>query len=281
MFSDRCSMLNLQKSVTNQQPEPALHPILFQIGPISIYSYGASIAAAFLAGITFASWSGKKEGLDPQKIVDLCFYILIAAIVGSRLLYIVVNYQHYLKNPLDVLKIWQGGLVFYGGLICAVAVAIRYLKKNQLPLWPMADVLAPALALGQCIGRWGCFFAGCCYGKPTELPWGIVFANESSLAPLHQALHPTQIYSSLNGLIIFFLLLAIRKIRKFHGQVFCSYLLLYSVGRFIIEFFRGDERGFAVEEVLSTSQFIGIFLFVTGILLFFRLKKSAVSKPTS
>ncbi|MBI5186367.1 MAG: prolipoprotein diacylglyceryl transferase [Nitrospinae bacterium] len=252
-----------------------MHPILFHLGPATIYSYGVAIAAAFFVGITLASKRAKKEGLDPNKIIDLCFYILIAAIVGSRLLYVGINISYFIKNPLDIFKLWQGGLVFYGGLIGAVIVAVLYLKKKRLPVWRVADLLAPSLALGQSIGRLGCFLAGCCYGKPTEGHWGVTFSDPDSLAPLHVSLHPTQLYSSFLDLAIFFALLYIQKIKKFQGQVFWTYLFLYSTGRFIIEFFRGDKRGFVFEGILSTSQFIGIFMFALSIFMYLRGRSSS------
>lgn len=254
-----------------------MHPILFQLGPVTIYAYGVAIATAFFVGISLASKRAQKEGLDAQKVIDLCFYLLIAAIVGSRVLYVGINFSYFIKNPLDVFKLWQGGLVFYGGLIAAVIVAFFYLKKNQLPAWRTVDILVPSLALGQAIGRWGCFLAGCCYGKPTGLPWGITFSDPASLAPLHVHLHPTQLYSSLFNLAVFFTLLQIHKTKKFHGQVFWAYLLLYSTGRFIIEFFRGDERGFLFEGILSTSQFIGIFVFTLSLFMCLRGRRASMA----
>ena len=253
-----------------------MHPILFHFGPLTIYSYGAAIATAFLSGIFLASWAAKKEGIDPQKIMDLAFYILVAAIVGSRLLFVLINIRDYAENPLGVFKIWQGGLVFYGGLLGAIPVSIYYLRKNHLPVWPVADIVAPALALGEIFGRWGCFFAGCCYGKPSGVPWSVAFTDPDSLAPLHVHLHPTQLYSSVAALIIFLLLLYVRKIKRFHGQVFWSYLLLYSLARFVIEFFRGDERGFVWEGTLSTSQFIGIFIFAASIAMLYIKRKANI-----
>ena len=167
---------------------------------------------------------------------------------------------------------WKGGLVFYGGLLASVIFAWYYINKHQLPLWKLADVLAPSLALGQAIGRWGCFFAGCCYGIRTDVPWAITFSDPKSLAPLDVALHPTQIYLSLNSLIIFGILLFLRKHKSFDGQVFWAYGILYSIGRFIIEYFRGDDRGFAVQNFLSTSQFIGIFILLFSITMWMRLR---------
>jgi phosphatidylglycerol:prolipoprotein diacylglycerol transferase len=213
--------------------------------------------------------------LDPQKILDLCFYLLIASILGGRLLYVVVEYKYFLANPIEMLKFWKGGLVYYGGLIAAVGVGWLCMKKFQLPFWKTADVLAPSIAIGQAIGRWGCFFAGCCYGVRTDMPWGITFTNPDSLAPLGVPLHPTQIYLSLNALLIFGVLLWVQKRKRFDGQVLLTYGILYSIGRFIIEFFRGDDRGYAIPDTLSTSQFIGLFILGLSILFWVRRRSTA------
>jgi len=249
-----------------------MHPILIEFGFFKIFTYGLLVATGFFTGILLAVRQGKREGLDPQKILDLCFYLLISAILGGRALYIIVEHRYFLANPLEVFMFWKGGLVFYGGLLASVIFAWYYISKHQFPLWKLADVLAPALALGQAIGRWGCFFAGCCYGVRTDVPWAITFSDPKSLAPLDVALHPTQIYLSLNALIIFGILMFLRKRKTFDGQVFWAYGILYSIGRFIIEYFRGDDRGFAVQNFLSTSQFIGIFILLFSITMWMRLR---------
>ncbi len=248
-----------------------MHPILLSIGPINIYTYGVFIASAFFLGIGLAVKEAKKEGIDPQKILDLSFYILIAAIVGSRIFYVIINFRYFIENPLEIIKIWSGGLVFYGGFVIGIVVVIYFFKKNNMPLWKTADVIAPSIPIGQAVGRLGCFFAGCCYGKPTNLPWGVTFSDPNSLAKLGVPLHPTQLYSSLNGLIIFFILIIIRRYKRFDGELIWIYVLLYSVGRFIIEFFRSDDRGIILD-TLSTSQVIGIILFITAITMLIKLK---------
>ena len=254
-----------------------MHPILFSIGRINIYTYGVFIASAFFLGIGLAVKEAKKEGIDPQKILDLSFYILIAAIVGSRIFYVIINFRYFIENPLEIIKIWSGGLVFYGGFVIGIVVVIYFFKKNNMPLWKTADVIAPSIPIGQAVGRLGCFFAGCCYGKPTNLPWGVTFSDPNSLAKLGVPLHPTQLYSSLNGLIIFFILIIIRRYKRFDGELIWIYVLLYSVGRFIIEFFRSDDRGFILD-TLSTSQVIGIILFITAITMLIKLGKRKKAK---
>jgi len=257
-----------------------MHPILFKIGPITIYTYGVLIATAFFLGLALAARQARVEGEDPQKIMDLSFYILISAIVGSRLLYIVVEYKEYISNPLRIFKVWEGGLVFYGGFIMAMAVVIIYIRKHEMNLWKVGDILAPSVAIGQGVGRLGCFFAGCCYGRETDVPWAFIFKDPNTLAPMDVHLHPTQLYDSANGFIIFVILLILRKFKKFDGQLFWTYTLLYAVGRFIVEIFRGDERGFVIESFLSTSQFIAIPLFIVSLAMLIKLKQQKSEQKT-
>ncbi|MFQ5450088.1 MAG: prolipoprotein diacylglyceryl transferase [Nitrospinaceae bacterium] len=250
-----------------------MHPILVEFGFFKIFTYGLLVATGFFAAILFAAHLGKKEGLDPQKIIDLCFYILISSLLGARLLYVIVEHKYFLSHPLEIFKFWKGGLVYYGGLILGVTVSIVYMKKKGMPQWKVADLLAPSIAIGQAIGRWGCFFAGCCYGTKTDVPWAITFTDPKSLAPLGVPLHPTQIYLSLNAIIIFSFLMWLRKRKSFDGQIIWTYGILYSIGRFIIEYFRGDDRGFAVQNVFSTSQFIGIFILGFSVLMLIYLRR--------
>jgi len=239
-----------------------MYPILIEFGFLKIFTYGLLVATGFLVAIMFASSRAEKEGLDSQKVLDLCFYIMVSALLGARLLYVVVEYKYFWAYPLEIFKFWKGGLVFYGGLILGVLVSLWYLNRHHMPVWKTADLLVPSIAIGQAIGRWGCLFAGCCYGKETDAIFGITFTNPRSLAPLEISLHPTQIYLSLNALFIFIFLMILSKKKIFDGQVLWSYGILYSIGRFLIEYFRGDDRGFPLEQLLSTSQFVGIFIFL-------------------
>lgn len=244
-----------------------MHPVLFKIGPFTIYTYGVLVATGFLLGLGLAIKDAKRHGISPYKIVDLGFYILLSALIGSRLFFILINITHYIKNPIEIFKIWEGGLVFYGGLILTVPTFLWYVRKNSLGVWNTSDIFAPSLAIGHAIGRIGCFFAGCCYGKPAEgLPWAIVFTNPESLATIGVPLHPTQLYESIGEFINFFILITLRRYKSFNGQIFMTYILLYSLLRFIVEFYRGDtNRGFITSE-LSISQGISILMFFTAII---------------
>ncbi len=244
-----------------------MYPVLIRIGPITIHTYGVMIAIGFLFALYFAIRQAKKEDIESNIITDLSFYILIAAIIGSRLLFIFINLSYYISNPLAIFKIWEGGLVFYGGVIFAVPVVLLYVKKNNLKLWQIADIFAPSIAIGHAFGRIGCFFAGCCFGKTAEtLPWGVIFTNPECLAPLNVRLHPTQLYESAGEFINFFILILLQKRKTYNGQIFLSYVLIYSVLRFIVEIFRGDlARGFIISGI-SVSQGISIIMFITAIL---------------
>ncbi len=236
-----------------------MHPVLFKFDDlITIHTYGFFIALAVLAAIFIARYEAGKLGLDPDKVADACFYVVIAAIVGSRLFYVLTNMEFFMSAPLDVFKIWNGGLVFYGGFIAAAAVLIVFLKFYHLPLGKMADIAAIALPLGHAIGRIGCFSAGCCYGKICHQPWAITFKNPDSLAPLYVQLHPTQLYSSASNFMIFLLIFSFRRFKKYDGQLFWIYFAIYGISRSIIEVFRGDFRGATVFHTFSISQTIGL-----------------------
>ena len=250
-----------------------MYPVLFRIGPFTVHTYGVFVAMAFLSAIALALRDARREGEDANKILDLCFYVIVAAIVGSRLLYVLVNWSTFRHDPFEILRIWHGGLVFYGGFIGAVTIALWYIRKNGLPLLKTLDIMAPPIAFGQFVGRIGCFFAGCCYGKTSDLPWAVTFTHPESLAPKGVPLHPTQLYSSLNSLLIFMVLVGLRRIKRFDSQIFWSYVLLYGVTRSILEHFRGDERGMFVEGMLSTSQLIGLTVAVIAIVMMIILKR--------
>jgi phosphatidylglycerol:prolipoprotein diacylglycerol transferase len=251
-----------------------MHPILFRLGPLTIHTYGFLVAAGFLLALVLAVRHARNEGISSNRLVDLGFYILLAAIIGSRLFFIIINAGYYIKNPLDIFKIWEGGLVFYGGVLLAVPTAIWYMKKNGLGIWRTADVFAPSIAIGHALGRLGCFFAGCCYGKSAEsLPWAVTFTDPESLAQIGVPLHPTQLYESAGEFINFLILITLRKYKSFNGQLFITYLLFYSSLRFVVEFFRGDiNRGFIIPQ-LSVSQGISILMFLVAVIGFIILRQ--------
>lgn len=250
-----------------------MSPILIKIGPVTLYTYGLLVASGFLLGIAWTARLARRDGMSPQLVYDTAFWIVLSAIVGSRIAYIVVNIDHFLENPLAIFKLWEGGLVFYGGFIGAIAAVIVCARKYKMDLWAFADAAAPGVALGHALGRIGCFFAGCCYGKETHVPWAVTFHNPHCIAPTGVPLHPTQLYSATNEFILFIILTLAWPWRRFRGQIFWLWVGLYAVGRFIIEFFRGDPRGVYFGGAVSTSQIIAAAALVAAVIFYFRNRK--------
>jgi phosphatidylglycerol:prolipoprotein diacylglycerol transferase len=253
------------------------------LGPLTLYTYGVLLAAAFLAGLWVAGRQARKEGLNQERVTDLAVYLLIAGLIGAKLLLLATDWSYYSNNPRQLLTIMQSGGVFYGGLLAALPVAWWYVRRHGLPGWQTADAAAPAVAIGQAIGRLGCLAAGCCFGTATNVPWAITFTDLQASrivgTPLDTPLHPVQLYESLVVLGIYFLLLWIARRKSFHGQVVVSYLVLYAVARFVLEYFRGDlSRGTVLGGLLSTSQFISILvLFGVALVLPYLLKKQRIA----
>jgi len=263
-----------------------MHPILFEIpriafgawafGPIPIRMYGLMIGIGFLLSMYFASRRARKEGLDPDRILDMGVYLLLAAIVGSRALYVLTTLHEFTQNPLDAFAIWKGGLVFYGGLLAAIPVGFWYVRKYRLPAWQTADIMAPYIALAHSFGRLGCFFAGCCYGAPCTGPLCITFSDIHALAPIGVPLVPTQLLESCGEMLIFGTLLLLRKYKKYDGQVFWFYPLFYAILRFNLEFYRGDAvRGLYFGGIISTSQIIAIGMALVSLFMLWKLRGSA------
>jgi phosphatidylglycerol:prolipoprotein diacylglycerol transferase len=253
-----------------------MYPVLFRIGPFTLHTYGVFVAMAFLSAIALALREARRVGEDSNKVLDLCFYALVAAIVGSRILYVLVNWSVFRHDPLEILRIWHGGLVFYGGFVGAVLTAVWYIRRHGLPFLKTLDIMGPSIAFGQFVGRIGCFFAGCCYGKACDLPWAVTFIHPESLAPKGVPLHPAQVYSSLNGLLIFLVLVGLKRIKRFEGQIFWTYVLLYGVTRFVLEYFRDDERGMVIQGMFSTSQLFGLIMVGIAIAIMIILRRRSV-----
>ena len=259
-----------------------VYPELFRVGPFTVYTYGVLLAASYLLGLRLAMWRAKKWGLDSNRVLDLGIYIIIAALVGAKLLLLVVDFDQF-KDPRELLNLARLGGVFYGGLLLALVVAFWYIARHRMPFWTTCDVFAPGIALGHVTGRLGCLAAGCCYGKPTDVPWAIVFTNPLAAAnvgtPLGIPLHPTQLYEAGAALIIVTLLLTTeRRGRPFAGRTFWSYMFLYAVSRYVIEMYRGDPRG-TVFGIFSTSQFISVLLAPLSIIMLVWLSKTSPETP--
>lgn len=258
-----------------------MHPDLVTIGPFTLHTYGVFVALGFAAGVLVTIRLGKSQGVSAQQVMDMAFVMMLWAIVGSRAMYILMNLGHYVDHPLDVLKIWQGGLVFSGGMVAVAAAMVWYLRRSPLSFWKAGDLWAPAIALGQGIGRVGCFMAGCCYGKPTNLPWGVVFEDPQSLAPQGIPLHPTQLYDFLSGVLIFLILLMVGLKKRYDGQVFVWFLILHSTSRLITENFRGDDRGILPGTQMTVTQGLAVLLLMAGVVALFFLRSRHDQKSRS
>ncbi len=239
-----------------------MFPVICQIGPITVYSYGLTLAVAALVCTFLASRDAKKIGIAPGVIPDLTFWTVIAGILGARLFYVLLNLRFFMDHPLEIVMIQNGGLAWHGGLIAATVVGIRFIRKKGLPLLTMLDLVAPYAALGESIGRIGCFLNGCCYGR--EVSWGIYF-------PVHHAhLYPTQLYATGGLFVLFFVLRYYRKVSKIPGDVFVLYLFGAALLRFVIEFFRADH--YVLVLGLSVYQWVCVALMVTASYVHLRLK---------
>lgn len=237
-----------------------MYPELFTIFGITVYSYGLLVAIGFFAGMTYITKYSDNIPVKKDQMYDFLFYLIVVSIIGARLLYVLVNVDSFIQHPLDVIKVWQGGLVFYGGFIAAVLYALIYCKYKKINIKRLADVFAPALALGHSFGRMGCLLSGCCYGKETHC---LIAVNNR---------YPTQIFEAAGNLIIFFILHKLYKKSHKDGHIFLLYLIFYSVLRFSIEFFRGDDRG-SFFLGLSPAQNISIVILLVAVVLLFKNKK--------
>jgi phosphatidylglycerol---prolipoprotein diacylglyceryl transferase len=249
-----------------------VHPIIFETPYFSLKAYGLFVAMGFIAGLAFALREARQQGLEAQPILDLAFYIILSAIIGSRLFYVLTTWESYRHNLLDILKVWQGGLTFFGGFILSFAAGVVYMKRHQMAVWKTFDLFAPALALGDFFGRIGCFFAGCCYGRECSYPWAVTFIDPQSLARIGVPLHPTQLYASLASLATFLLLWFWSSRKAYDGQLSLLWIFCYSFFRLIIEYFRGDPRGYLILGTFAVSQVIAAILLMVSLSILVLLK---------
>ncbi|MDN3510209.1 MAG: prolipoprotein diacylglyceryl transferase [Candidatus Jettenia sp.] len=274
-------------------------PIPFLQKSIPIYSYGFMLMIAFLVAIFIARWRAKRENIDPNKISDLGIYIVCAGIFGARLFFVIQFFDNYKNDLLGIFKIYEGGLVYYGGLFAGIIAACIFIRKYQLPFLKILDIIAPSVALGLGIGRIGCFLNGCCFGKlASHIPWAIEFPKtldkmgmvDGSPAFLHQyelglirlsdthalPIHPTQIYSFLSDIVLFFILSTFFKYRRRNGEVVLLFGIVYPVIRFSMELLRGDNP--LLFDSFTIAQIISISLFLVSLPLFIvlRLKTSGI-----
>jgi phosphatidylglycerol:prolipoprotein diacylglycerol transferase len=274
-----------------------MHPELFSThlfgllkDPWELHTYGLLIASGFLLGMMLAKRQAERENEDAERVVDLAFYLLLAGLVGARLVFILTKLDDFAQHPLQVFMFWRGGLVWYGGFIGASLYVWWYTRKHRLPFFKYVDIFVPYMALAHTFGRLGCLASGCCFGSPSTKPWAIQFPVGSMayaqqlengvISRFAQTLpvHPTQLYEAGAELLMFWVLLGLRPVKRFHGQLFLVWLSAYPILRTTIELFRGDsERG--VYFLLSTSQYIsiGVTLAAIALAIYLRSARSALA----
>ncbi len=267
-----------------------MHSIAFHLGPLTVHWYGVLVAFGMLVGLWTASRRARLAGIAPEAVFDIGPWLIVGGILGARILYVVSYWnESFAGQPFyEVFMIQKGGLVFYGGLIGAIAGGLIYLRLKKLPVWTMADILSPSIALGYVFGRMGCLMNGCCFGKPCEVPWGIVFPKDSppwehqlssGLITANSAalpVHPTEIYDSVLNLFFYLFLAWLFRRRKFEGEVFVAYLIGYAILRSFVEYFRGDYTPVHVHGGwLTPGQLISILIILGGVALTFVLRRPA------
>lgn len=266
-----------------------MHPVLFQLGPITVYSYGVLAATAFLLALWYAYRQAPRAGLDPREIWNFGIYGIIVALVASKLWLIFSDWHYYVTNPREIFSVAtiQSAGVYYGGVVGGLLWVVLYTYFKKMPALAVLDVCAAAIALGHGIARLGCFAAGCCYGKPTTLPWGVTFtspvAERIAGTPLHVLLQPTQLYEAGAEFINFLLLIWLGTRQRFSGQLIGAYFILYGIERGTIEFFRGDPgRTLMFHDTVSLMQFVSLGLILAGGFLWWRgLRGAAPLEPAA
>ena len=257
-----------------------MYPELLSTSWFTIHSYGFLIVIGFLICLYLIRKKSIAAGLDADKMTDLAFWSLLFGLVGGRVLYVMTLWDQFMQNPVEIFRFWSGGLVYYGGFIGGVSTFIYLSRKYEIPVLKALDIATPSLAIAHAFGRLGCVAAGCCYGKVIDAdhPFAMVFNHAKTIAPRGIPLHPAQLYDAANALIIFLILSWLYQRKKFDGQVILAYGMIYAIGRSIVEVYRGDKiRGFVVEGVLSTSQFISLLVFIASAVLYFRMRKKTLA----
>lgn len=249
-----------------------MYPILLKIGSFELRSYGVVIALAVLSGYLLARREAARRGMDPHLVEDFAFLAILSGILGARLYYIALfDPGMFLRQPLMVLAVWKGGLAIHGALLAGLVTGIWFCGRRGISFWIFADTLAPALILGQAIGRLACFLNGDAYGIPTSVPWAVTFTDPRALAPLGLPLHPTQLYEMGLDLLLFGFLWALRRQHLFPGQLFLLYAGGYAVIRFIVETFRADQLQFVGS--VSAAKSLSILILLGSLLALTLLRR--------
>jgi phosphatidylglycerol---prolipoprotein diacylglyceryl transferase len=261
-----------------------VYPIVFHIGSFAVHSYGVMMALAFLAGLWTATLRARREKISAERVADVTLWLMVGAILGARIVYVTTYWkQEFADQPIsEIFMIQHGGLVYYGGLIGATIAGMIYIHWKKMPLWKTADVFAPSIALGSVFGRIGCLLNGCCYGRACSLPWAINFPADNPLHPPTTPVHPTEIYDALLNFVLYVFLAWLFRRKKFDGQIFATYLILYAVFRSIVEYFRGDYPPDHVHFTfgLTSAQLVSVPIFIIGLALAAVLSRRTSPKQT-
>jgi len=251
-----------------------LLPRLSQFGNFFLPTYGVLAALGLIVGLVVTVRLGRRSGVDPDQMWNLGIIAVLAGIIGSKVLLIINDWDTYGQHPREIFRLstLQAGGVFSGGLLLSILCCYLYAVRHRMPKLKTADSFAPGIAIGHAIGRLGCFAAGCCYGKPTDLPWGVTYTNPLTHqlvgTPLNVRLHPTQIYEFLAESCIFIVLITLFRRKSFDGQIAALYMFLYGIARYFLEFVRADpERGSMFGGVMTVTQFISILLVIGGAIM--------------
>lgn len=252
-----------------------MDPIIFSFGPLTVTWYGIFVVSGFLLGLWTAGRRASADGMSAETVADLGIWLMLSGIAGARLFHVVIYWREEFANaPIwRIAAVYQGGLVYYGGLLGACLATVVYVRRRKLALWPLADVLAPSILLGHALGRIGCWINGCCYGSPTDLPWAAHYPA-GSLAP-EGAIHPVQLYEAVLNVGGYGLLAWLYRRRKFPGQVFASYLVLYGILRFAAEFFRGDYEIRYAGGWATRGQLTSLLVLAVGLVLYEQRRRAS------
>ncbi len=254
----------------------AVHEIAFKLGSLTVHWYGILVALGFMAGYWTAQRRGLRDGLSPDAVADVVFWLFLGGIVGARVLYVISYWrEEFADGPWTKVFTTRSGFVFYGGLIGATVCGIFYARRKSLPVWKLADALAPSVALGHAFGRIGCFMTGCCHGRACELPWAVHFPADH---PTHgMGVHPAQLYEAGLNLALFGALALGYRRKQFDGQVFAFYLMAYAPVRALVEHFRGDYAPAKFVGQFTPGQVVSLGIFAAGLVFYLVLRGRAVS----
>lgn len=268
-----------------------MYPILFELGPLTIRSYGVMLALSFLSGIYLALKRSETRNLNPNQMMNLCLLIIVFSIIGARLMYVIPHWDEFKATPLDVISPFQStggigltGLTMYGGFIGALVASLLYLKRHRIPVLRACDAFAPSIAMGIGLTRIGCFLNGCCFGMLTDLPWGVAFPPNSAAGSFYPDahLHPAQLYSAILGMGLFAILMWSEKRERFDGFVFSLLLILEPMTRFGVDFFRYYESSMTLTSIggtpVSVNQGVSVILCGTGFFVLGWLRSQNLKK---